>query len=209
MRAKATENIPIFIPHNSTLSHTRQNHTHHHQSMSSNKISTTRLLREYRKIKKDPPDYITARPLENNVLQWHYVIEGPPKTPYASGIYHGVLTFPPGTSCLYFVFQCFFFLPHSVTNNNNKTEYPWKPPSIKMCTPSGRFEINRRLCLSMSGMFYDLLFFFFFSLLLYNPHKNPPPDFHPESWNVRLSLSLFRSLDHTHTHARAHSLHGP
>jgi hypothetical protein len=82
MRAKATENIPIFIPHNSTLSHTRQNHTHHHhhhhhQSMSSNKISTTRLLREYRKIKKDPPDYITARPLENNVLQWHYVIEGP------------------------------------------------------------------------------------------------------------------------------------
>ena len=110
LRAKATENIPIFIPHNSTLSHTRQNHTHHHhhhhhQSMSSNKISTTRLLREYRKIKKDPPDYITARPLENNVLQWHYVIEGPPKTPYASGIYHGVLTFPPGTSCLYLFFS--------------------------------------------------------------------------------------------------------
>ena len=73
--------------------------------MSSNKISTTRLLREYRKIEKDPPDYITARPLEKNVLQWHYVIEGPPKTPYASGIYHGVLTFPPGMSCLYLFFS--------------------------------------------------------------------------------------------------------
>lgn len=84
--------------------------------MSSNKISTTRLLREYRKIKKDPPDYITARPLENNVLQWHYVIEGPPKTPYASGIYHGVLTFPPGMSCLYLYFSASSYLI-PVTNN--------------------------------------------------------------------------------------------
>ena len=113
----------IFIPHISTLSHTRQNHTHHHhQSMSSNKISTTRLLREYRKIKKDPPDYITARPLENNVLQWHYVIEGPPKTPYASGIYHGVLTFPPGTSCLYLFFSASSYLiPLRTTTKKQST----------------------------------------------------------------------------------------
>jgi hypothetical protein len=37
-------------------------------------------------------------------------------------------------------------------------EYPHQPPSILMITPSGRFEVNTRLCLSMS-------------------------DFHPETWN--------------------------
>ena len=110
------------------------------------KISTTRLLREYRKIQKDPPDYVTARPLEGNVLEWHYVISGPPGTPYENGIYHGVLSFPPGTC-----FFTYFFFWYSKFFEI-KTEYPWKPPSIKMYTPSGRFEINRRLCLSMSGM---------------------------------------------------------
>jgi ubiquitin-protein ligase len=37
--------------------------------------------------------------------------------------------------------------------------YPFKPPTIMMCTPSGRFKTNTRLCLSMS-------------------------DFHPETWLV-------------------------
>lgn len=37
-------------------------------------------------------------------------------------------------------------------------EYPYKPPSIMMVTETGRFEVNQRICLSIS-------------------------DFHPESWN--------------------------
>ena len=37
-------------------------------------------------------------------------------------------------------------------------EYPYKPPSVLLLTPSGRFAVNSRLCLSMS-------------------------DFHPETWN--------------------------
>jgi ubiquitin-protein ligase len=53
-------------------------------------------------------------------------------SPYEGGYYHGKLKFPP--------------------------EYPLKPPSILMLTPSGRFKPNTRLCLSMS-------------------------DFHPETWN--------------------------
>lgn len=43
-------------------------------------------------------------------------------------------------------------------------EYPFKPPAIMMLTPSGRFEPNRRLCLSMS-------------------------DFHPETWNPMWSVA--------------------
>ena len=31
------------------------------------------------------------------------------------------------------------------------SDYPYKPPAIKMCTPSGRFQINKRICMSMSG----------------------------------------------------------
>lgn len=44
------------------------------------------------------------------------------------------------------------------------SEYPMKPPSVLMITKNGRFEINRRLCLSMS-------------------------DFHPETWNPMWSVS--------------------
>ena len=65
-----------------------------------------------------------AAPKETDILIWHYVLVGPEATPYAGGYYHGVLIFPP--------------------------EYPLKPPQVKMLTPSGRFEVNTRLCLSMS-----------------------------------------------------------
>ena len=65
-----------------------------------------------------------AAPKETDILIWHYVLVGPPETPYAGGYYHGILVFPP--------------------------EYPLKPPQVKMLTPSGRFEVNTRLCLSMS-----------------------------------------------------------
>ena len=43
-------------------------------------------------------------------------------------------------------------------------DYPFKPPSIYMCTPSGRFATGQRLCLSMS-------------------------DFHPETWNPGWSVA--------------------
>jgi len=60
----------------------------------------------------------------SDILEWHYVIEGPPDTPYEGGHYHGKLQFPP--------------------------DYPYQPPSIYMITPNGRFKTNTRLCLSMS-----------------------------------------------------------
>lgn len=93
-----------------------------------------RLTKELRALQKDPmkSPKITVCPCEENILEMHYVIEGSPDTPYAGGIYHGKLIFPK--------------------------DYPLKPPSVMMLTPSGRFQPNRRLCLSMS-------------------------DFHPETWN--------------------------
>lgn len=100
--------------------------------------SQKRLTKEYKAIQKTPIPYIIARPNEENILEWHYVISGPPETPFENGQYHGVLRFPP--------------------------QYPFKPPSISMVTPNGRFACNTRLCLSMS-------------------------DYHPDTWNPAWSVS--------------------
>jgi ubiquitin-conjugating enzyme E2 J2 len=83
-----------------------------------------RLTREYATLSKSPPEYITAHPSEVNILEWHYILTGPPNTPYHNGQYWGTLTFPP--------------------------DYPFAPPAIRMHTPSGRFRCSERLCLSIS-----------------------------------------------------------
>ncbi|KAJ2830836.1 Ubiquitin-conjugating enzyme E2 6 [Coemansia erecta] len=100
--------------------------------------ATKRLNKEYLMIQKSPPEFITAKPLEKNVLEWHFIISGPPDTPYAGGEYHGRLMFPK--------------------------DYPFKPPSMQMITPNGRFEVNKDICTSMSN-------------------------FHPESWNPSWSVA--------------------
>ena len=91
----------------------------------------SRLLKEYNTILKSPIENIYTEPLESNILQWNYIITADTGD-YSGGVYWGELLFTK--------------------------DYPMKPPQIKMFTPNGRFEINTRLCLSMS-------------------------DYHPESWN--------------------------
>jgi len=86
----------------------------------------------------DPPPFVWAVPDEKNILIWNYLIRGPPDSPYTGGEYHGVLLFP--------------------------AEYPFKPPGIKMFTPSGRFQPDKKICFSMS-------------------------DFHPGSWNPAWSVA--------------------
>ncbi|XP_017599462.1 PREDICTED: ubiquitin-conjugating enzyme E2 J2 [Corvus brachyrhynchos] len=100
--------------------------------------ATQRLKQDYLRIKKDPVPYICAEPLPSNILEWHYVVRGPELTPYEGGYYHGKLIFP--------------------------REFPFKPPSIYMITPNGRFKCNTRLCLSIT-------------------------DFHPDTWNPAWSVS--------------------
>lgn len=103
-----------------------------------NTTATARLKQDYLRIMKDPVPYVKAVPLPSNILEWHYTVLGPENSPYEGGMYHGKLVFP--------------------------REYPFKPPSIYMLTPSGRFKCNTRLCLSIS-------------------------DFHPDTWNPAWSVS--------------------
>ncbi|XP_021902877.1 ubiquitin-conjugating enzyme E2 34-like [Carica papaya] len=83
-----------------------------------------RLQKEYKAICKEPVSQVVARPLPNDILEWHYVLEGSEGTPFAGGFYHGKIKFPP--------------------------EYPFKPPGITMITPNGRFMTQKKICLSMS-----------------------------------------------------------
>jgi ubiquitin-conjugating enzyme E2 J2 len=78
-------------------------------------LCNTRLRKEYKDLQKKPVENIRAAPKETNILEWHYVIEGQKGSPFEGGFYHGTVTFP--------------------------TEYPYKPPSIQMLTPNGRFKV--------------------------------------------------------------------
>ncbi|KRX82975.1 Ubiquitin-conjugating enzyme E2 J2, partial [Trichinella sp. T6] len=97
-----------------------------------------RLRKDAARLARDPVPYVKAMPLPSNILEWHYLLRGPEDSPYAGGFYHGKLIFP--------------------------SDYPFKPPSIYIITPNGRFKPNTRLCLSIS-------------------------DFHPDTWNPTWSVS--------------------
>eukprot|EP00301_Raphidiophrys_heterophryoidea_P001794 c10851_g1_i1.p1 GENE.c10851_g1_i1~~c10851_g1_i1.p1 ORF type:complete len:205 (+),score=17.27 c10851_g1_i1:46-660(+) len=88
------------------------------------KIGLERLKKELKAIQKEPVPGIHAFPLPNDLLEWHYAIQGPKDSPFAGGVYHGKIKFP--------------------------SEYPNKPPAIFMFTPNGRFAVNKRICMSMS-----------------------------------------------------------
>ena len=45
-------------------------------------IARRRLLNDLDSLAKDPVPYVIARPLDNNLFEWHYVVRGPPDTPY-------------------------------------------------------------------------------------------------------------------------------
>lgn len=99
-----------------------------------------RLMREAEELHEATEEYY-AYPLEDNLFEWHFTIRGPPSTDFEGGIYHGRILLPP--------------------------EYPMKPPNIILLTPNGRFETNKKICLSISG---------------YHPETWQP------SWSIRTAL---------------------
>eukprot|EP01065_Artemidia_motanka_P001528 TRINITY_DN10698_c0_g1_i1.p1 TRINITY_DN10698_c0_g1~~TRINITY_DN10698_c0_g1_i1.p1 ORF type:complete len:242 (+),score=74.61 TRINITY_DN10698_c0_g1_i1:70-726(+) len=83
-----------------------------------------RLRRDYKMLQQNAPPFVTAHPDPENMLIWHYTVDGPSGSPYEGGLFHGRLVFPP--------------------------DFPFQPPAVYMCTPNGRFKTSGKICLSMS-----------------------------------------------------------
>ncbi|OMJ08776.1 Ubiquitin-conjugating enzyme E2 J1 [Smittium culicis] len=111
----------------------QQTSNHSSSSISYNMRSPAvrRLLREYKDIEKEPSPLYRAAPTEQDIFIWHFTIRGSSDSAYSTGKYHGKILF--------------------------SADYPFKPPSIVFMTPNGRFETNKKICLSFT-------------------------DYHPESW---------------------------
>ncbi|KAL9625247.1 MAG: hypothetical protein Q9160_000649 [Pyrenula sp. 1 TL-2023] len=111
-------------------------------------MATKRLLREAAELRRQPSPLFYAAPLPDNIFEWHFTLLGPPSpSSFASGIYHGRIVLP--------------------------LTYPLRPPSFRFMTPSGRFEINTEICLSISG---------------YHEETWQP------AWGIRLALTALRSF---------------
>ncbi|XP_046877482.1 ubiquitin-conjugating enzyme E2 J1 [Hypomesus transpacificus] len=83
-----------------------------------------RLMKEAAEL-REPTEHYHAQPLEDNLFEWHFSVRGPSDSDFDGGVYHGRIVLPP--------------------------EYPMKPPSIILLTPNGRFEVGKKICLSISG----------------------------------------------------------
>jgi len=92
-------------------------------------ICKKRLLGDIRLLQKDPHKYIEAVPSENNLLEWYFLIKGVEGTDYFGGFYIGKIIF--------------------------HTDYPFKGPDYVVLSPSGRFTIGTKICLSNSTYHQD------------------------------------------------------
>lgn len=62
---------------------------------------------------------------QTNMFDWHFTLRGPRDTEFEGGMYHGRILLP--------------------------SDYPFKPPNIMLLTPNGRFEVRKKICLSISA----------------------------------------------------------
>ncbi|KAG0034732.1 hypothetical protein BGZ81_003430 [Podila clonocystis] len=84
-----------------------------------------RIMQEARELVQEPSTDFSANPLESDIFEWHFTLRGPEDTEFEGGLYHGRILLP-----------------------NN---YPFAPPSLMFLTPNGRFELNKKVCLSITG----------------------------------------------------------
>lgn len=111
-------------------------------SFNQNSPTIRRLMTELKELRKSNENDFVAGPIGQDIFVWHFTIKGPRDSPFEGGIYHGKIIFPQN--------------------------YPYSPPDIYFLTPNGRFETNRKICLTMTS-------------------------FHPDQWNpawdVRTTLT--------------------
>ncbi|TDL27530.1 UBC-like protein [Rickenella mellea] len=99
-------------------------------SHNKNNSAIKRIMQEARELAEDPSTDYSAAPLEDDLFEWHCTIRGPAGTEFEGGVYHFRIILP--------------------------AEYPFRPPSIMMLTPNGRFELNTKICISFTNYHEEL-----------------------------------------------------
>lgn len=94
-------------------------------SFNRNQPSVKRILKEIAEIVANPSPHFICEALESNIFEWHFTIFPPEGTDFEGGRFHGKITLP--------------------------TDYPFKAPDITFFTPNGRFEVNKKICLSITA----------------------------------------------------------
>ncbi|KAG1470335.1 hypothetical protein G6F56_002744 [Rhizopus delemar] len=82
-------------------------------------------MQEAKELSEENAYEYSAHPLEDNLFEWHFTIRGPEGTEFEGGRYHGRIILP--------------------------SDYPFKPPEMMFSTPNGRFELHKKICLSVTG----------------------------------------------------------
>jgi len=90
-----------------------------------NNPAVKRILREIKEMEKEKSSLYYAKPMEDDIFEWHFTIRGPKESEFEGGIYHGRILLPP--------------------------DYPFKPPNFVLLTPNGRFEVQKKICLTISA----------------------------------------------------------
>ncbi|KAI0303409.1 ubiquitin-conjugating enzyme/RWD-like protein [Multifurca ochricompacta] len=98
--------------------------------LNKNNSAVKRIMQEARELANDPSTDYSAAPLEDDIFEWHCTLRGPAGTDFEGGLYHFRIRLP--------------------------AEYPFRPPSIMLLTPNGRFELNTKICISFTNYHEEL-----------------------------------------------------
>jgi ubiquitin-conjugating enzyme E2 J2 len=94
-----------------------------------NRLFQKRIQNELKMLQKDPLECIDIYPDPDDVRVWYFLIRGPDDSDYNGGWYIGKLI---------------------LTEN-----YPVTPVDFYMLTPNGRFDIEKKICLTISSYHSD------------------------------------------------------
>ena len=83
-----------------------------------------RLMKEQKANEKGSEAFLIV-PIDNTLVDWHFTIRGMKGTDYEGGLYHGKMTLPDN--------------------------YPYSPVDIKFFSRSGRYQIDKPVCLTFTG----------------------------------------------------------
>lgn len=128
--------------------------------MEVNKITIKRINGDYKLFEKSDPQFFDVLANPDNILEIYFLMYGRDGTPYEGGQYIGKIVHSP--------------------------EYPRKAPDYYMLTPNGRFEINKKICLTNSSY-----------------HQS---DWAPAAWNLVSILEGFSSVWHSEIKEDKHGI---